>query len=179
MAHISNFIRLFVLGTILTVSMGQFNLAGFGQGRRPNLGGNPFFVARGGPGLGRPGLAGLGGFGGLGVGAQPRFGGGGFGAALGGQGFGGQQGLGGFSALAGGFQPQPQTTTPPPTTTPQDQKKLVDMLVKVISKNHEMHMKQDKTGANDEGSADGSKEAEKPAKVQAIVDAAAQFNAIH
>ncbi|XP_046559228.1 glycine, alanine and asparagine-rich protein-like [Haliotis rubra] len=163
--------------------MGQFNLAGFGQGRRPNFGGNPFLAAAGGPGLGGPRFGGLGGLGGqprFVARGQPQFGAGGFGAALGGRGFGVPQGPGGFSALAGGFQPQPQTTTPPPTTTPQDQKKLVDMLVNVISRNHELHMKSDKKNANDAGPTDGSTEAEKkPSKVQAIMDAAAQFNAAH
>ncbi|XP_046559226.1 protein spalt-accessory-like [Haliotis rubra] len=117
-----------------------------GQFGFPGLGGRPGF---GGLGGGNPLLAARGGLGGLG-------------------GFGGP----GLQGLGGGFQQQP----PPPSNpqqqaqpSGQDQKKLVDLLANVISKNHDHKYHQ-------EHSNDNSDAPKTPSRIQAIKDAIALHN---
>ncbi|XP_046362152.1 uncharacterized protein [Haliotis cracherodii] len=134
MADLSFVIRAAVIGMVLAVTLGQFGFPGLGG--RPAFGGqgggNPLLGARGG------GLGGLGVFGGLGL-----------------------------PGIGGGFQPQPQTpppNNPQPQAQPpsQDQKKLVDLLVNVISKNHDHKHHLDHHNSTVAG---------KPNRMQAIKDA--------
>ncbi|XP_067658929.1 uncharacterized protein [Haliotis asinina] len=118
--------------------------------------------------FGLPGLGGRPGFGGLG-GGNPLL------AARGG--FGGLGGIGGLGlpGLGGGFQQQPPPpSNPQPQAQPlgQDQKKLVDLLANVISKNHEYkhHL---------EHSDNNSTAPQKPSRIQAIKDAIALHNRMY